>query len=91
MITGFLAPTAGTVTVDTHDIVQHPLKVKQRIGYLPEGAPAYPDMTPANFLDFIAQVRGFRGKEKRKRIDETIQTVNLESVLHQSPKGSSVA
>ncbi|MEN8219022.1 MAG: ABC transporter ATP-binding protein [Pseudomonadota bacterium] len=84
MITGFLNPTAGTVTVDGHEIVQHPLEVKQRIGYLPEGAPGYPDMTPANFLDFVAQVRGLRGKEKKRRIDETITTVNLENVLHQS-------
>jgi ABC-2 type transport system ATP-binding protein len=84
MITGFLNPTAGTVTIDGHDIIQHPLKVKQGIGYLPEGAPGYPDMTPANFLDFVAQVRGLRGKDKKRRIDETIKTVNLENVLHQS-------
>lgn len=84
MIAGFLTPTAGTATVDGHDIVQQPVKVKQRIGYLPEGAPAYPDMTPANFLNFVAQVRGLRGQEKLRRIDETIKTVNLESVIHQS-------
>jgi len=60
MITGFLTPSAGSVTVNGHDIVQNPLAVKQRIGYLPEGAPAYPDMTPASFLEFVAQVRGLR-------------------------------
>ena len=84
MITGFLTPTTGTVTVDRYDIVQQSLQVKRRIGYLPEGAPAYPDMTSANFLDFIAQVRGFRGKEKRHRVADTVTRVNLESVLHQS-------
>lgn len=84
MITGFLTPTTGTVTVDGYDIVQQSLQVKRRIGYLPEGAPAYPDMTVANFLDFIAQVRGFRGKEKHHRIADTVTRVNLESVLHQS-------
>jgi len=81
MITGFLTPTAGTVTVAGHDIVQKPLKVKQRLGYLPEGAAGYPDMTPANYLDFVAQIRGLRGQDKRRRIEDT---VNLESVLHQS-------
>jgi ABC-2 type transport system ATP-binding protein len=83
MITGFLTPTAGTVTVDGHEIVQKPLEVKRRIGYLPEGAPAYPDMTAANYLDFIAQVRGLRGQEKRNRIADTVTRVNLENVLHQ--------
>ncbi|MCK5524261.1 MAG: ATP-binding cassette domain-containing protein [Thiomargarita sp.] len=84
MITGFLTPTAGNVTVYGHDIVQKPLEVKQRIGYLPEGAPAYPDMTPASFLEFIAQIRGLRGEDKRSKIKETIKQVNLESVLYQS-------
>ncbi|MDM8569103.1 ATP-binding cassette domain-containing protein [Thiotrichales bacterium HSG1] len=84
MITGFLSPTSGTVTVDGFDITQNPLAVKRRIGYLPEGAPAYPDMTPASFLDFIAQIRGLTGKEKSNRIADTITRVNLESVLHQS-------
>ncbi|MDM8561852.1 ATP-binding cassette domain-containing protein, partial [Candidatus Marithioploca araucensis] len=84
MITGFLTPTAGNVTVYGHDIVQKPLEVKRRIGYLPEGAPAYPDMTPASFLEFIAQVRGLRGEDKRSKIKETIKQVNLESVLYQS-------
>ncbi len=84
MITGFLTPTAGDITVGQHHILQHPLEVKRRIGYLPEGAPGYPDMTPAHFLDFIAQVRGLRGQNKHRRINETIKQVNLESVLHQS-------
>jgi len=84
MITGFLTPTTGTVLVDGYDIVQQPIEVKRRIGYLPEGAPAYPDMTPAHFLEFIARVRGLKGATKRKRIDEIIETVNLQTVLHQS-------
>ncbi|MFK5970384.1 MAG: ABC transporter ATP-binding protein [Candidatus Marithrix sp.] len=83
MITGFLLPTSGTVTVDGFDIVQNPLAVKQKIGYLPEGAPAYPDMTPASFLDFIAQIRGLSGKEKSHRIADTVTRVNLEAVLYQ--------
>ncbi len=83
MITGFLTPTSGTVKVAGHDILQSPLSAKRRIGYLPEGAPTYPDMTSAQFLDFIAQIRGLQGLNKRKRLDEIIQRVNLESVLDQ--------
>ena len=83
MITGFLTPSAGTVIVDGHDIVQESLKGKQSLGYLPEGAPAYPDMTPASFLDFVAQVRGLRGAKKWQQIKSTIKQVNLESVINQ--------
>jgi len=84
MITGFLTPSVGSVTVNGHDIVQNPLAVKQRIGYLPEGAPAYPDMTPASFLEFVAQVRGLRGSDKQSRIEDTVKKVHLEGVLYQS-------
>lgn len=84
MITGFLTPTDGSVSIDGDDIVDHPIKVKQRLGYLPEGAPAYPDMTTIAFLDFIAQIRGFTGREKSRRVDETIQRVNLDKVVYQS-------
>ncbi len=83
MITGFLTPTAGTATVDGFDIMKQPLAAKRNIGYLPEGAPAYPDMTAWDFLDFIAEVRGFKGAEKTRRVQETIEKVNLSGVLHQ--------
>lgn len=83
MITGFLTPTSGTVTVDGYDITQQPLEVKRRIGYLPEGAPAYPDMTTADFLSFIADIRGLRGTKKRQRIADIVTQVNLNNVLHQ--------
>src|SRR5579885_1989778 len=68
MITGFLAPTAGTAVVCGHDVIQEPVAVKQKIGYLPEGAPAYPDMTPASFLRFIAGIRNLSGKDAEQRI-----------------------
>ncbi len=58
MVTGFLAPTAGTAVICGHDIQAQPLAAKRRIGYLPEGAPAYPDMNPAEFLGFIAMCAG---------------------------------
>lgn len=83
MITGFLTPDSGTVIIEGDDIALAPVAAKKRIGYLPEGAPLYADMTPAGFLNFIAEVRGFRGEEKRHRLDETIAKVNLEQVLGQ--------
>lgn len=84
IITGFLAPTAGRVTVDGHDIATDPIAVKSLIGYLPEGAPSYPDMTTLEFLDFIAEIRGFSGDEKRRRIDKVIAEVELGSVCHKT-------
>jgi gliding motility-associated transport system ATP-binding protein len=83
MITGFLAPTAGTAIVCGHDILKQPLKAKRQLGYLPEGAPAYPDMSAAEFLDFIAHIRGFRGAEARKRIAHVAELIHIADVLHQ--------
>jgi len=83
MITGFLTPTRGTIKMAGADIEQQPLAVKSRIGYLPEGAPAYADMTPLSFLEFIAEVRGYRGIDKNRRIAATVEQVNLAEVLHQ--------
>lgn len=83
MITGFLSPTSGTVSVGGFDISKNPLEVKKTIGYLPEGAPAYPDMTPFDFLNFIAEVRGFQGAEKQRRVNAAVDQVHLDDVLHQ--------
>ncbi|MGR8918559.1 MAG: ABC transporter ATP-binding protein [Gammaproteobacteria bacterium] len=83
MITGFLAPTAGRVSVAGHDIETAALAAKRRIGYLPEGAPAYGEMTPASFLDFIADVRGIGVAERAGRIEEVVGKIHLENVLHQ--------
>jgi ABC-2 type transport system ATP-binding protein len=82
MITGFLAPSGGKIHVDGMDVSRYPTQVKQRIGYLPEGAPAYGDMTVTGFLGFIADIRGYRGAEKQDRIQSAIQKVNLGSVIH---------
>lgn len=84
IITGFLAPTSGTVTVDGHDITENPIAVKALVGYLPEGAPSYPDMTVLDFLDFIAEIRGFTGQEKNRRIEQVINDVALGSVCEQT-------
>ena len=83
MVTGFLTPTSGTVTVCGHDIQTDPMGAKRKLGYLPEGAPAYPDMTPAAFLAFIADIRGLSGATKASRLAEVIGLVHLEGVLHQ--------
>ncbi|MBS0187307.1 MAG: ABC transporter ATP-binding protein [Planctomycetes bacterium] len=83
MVTGFLTPTSGTAVVCGHDVVDDPVGVKRAIGYLPEGAPNYPDMTPAAFLDFIGQVRGFAGAEKRRRIDAVVERVHIGGVMRQ--------
>ncbi|MBT6274602.1 MAG: ABC transporter ATP-binding protein [Chromatiales bacterium] len=83
MVTGFLSPDSGRVRIGGDDIVSAPIEAKSRIGYLPEGAPLYGDMTPAGLLDFIADIRGLRGARKRARIDEVIDRVNLGGVLTQ--------
>jgi ABC-2 type transport system ATP-binding protein len=84
MITGFLAPTSGSAVVCGHDVAKEPQAVKEKIGYLPEGAPAYPDMTPESFLNFIAEIRGLSGKVRRDRIDEVVSKVHLEGVMRQT-------
>jgi len=83
MITGFVTPTTGKVHVVGCDMDSDPITAKANIGYLPEGAPAYSDMTPISFLNFVADVRGLDSKTRRKRLDYVITTVHLESVLQQ--------
>jgi gliding motility-associated transport system ATP-binding protein len=83
MITGFVAPTAGTAIICGHDITTQAIAAKRHIGYLPEGAPAYPDMTPANFLHFIAHIRGFSGDEARRRIGRVVEMIRIAEVMHQ--------
>lgn len=82
MIAGFMSPTAGKILVDGLDVSEYPIEIKSRIGYLPEGAPAYGDMTTVAFLGFIAEIRGYRGKEKTERINTAIEKANLGSVVH---------
>ena len=84
MVTGFLTPTAGTAYVGGHDVTKAPLAVKRSIGYLPEGAPLYEDMTPAELLDFIANVRGLAGVKKQNAISKAADRINIEHVMHQS-------
>jgi ABC-2 type transport system ATP-binding protein len=84
MITGFIPPSAGAVTVGGFDIVEQPIPAKRLIGYLPENAPAYTDMTVHGFLNFAAEIRGLRGEAKKKAVHRAVEMCFLESVLHQS-------
>ncbi|MGJ8682059.1 ABC transporter ATP-binding protein [Paraglaciecola sp.] len=81
MITGFLPPSRGDIQVCDMSFANASLKIKQKIGYLPEGAPAYGEMTPLQFLSFIARIRGFKGAEKDNRIEKVIEQVELQEVL----------
>lgn len=84
IIAGYLAPTAGSVSVCGFDISRQAIKAKQRIGYLPEGAPSYPEMTPLSFLRFVAEVRGLAGATMRQRLDEVVGLLHLDGVLDQT-------
>jgi ABC-2 type transport system ATP-binding protein len=84
IIAGFVTPTAGRVTVSGFDVETQAIEAKSRIGYLPEGAPCYPEMTPLAFLRFVADVRGLTGAVRTKRLDEVIGLLHLGSVLEQS-------
>lgn len=83
MITGFLAPTSGTAYIGGYDILEQPIEAKKLLGYLPEGAPSYPDMTVKQFLSFIADVRGITSSDKEEKIADVVNKVSLQSVLFQ--------
>ncbi|MDD9810629.1 MAG: ABC transporter ATP-binding protein, partial [Gammaproteobacteria bacterium] len=83
MITGFLAPNAGSIHVAGFDVGAQPVQARRVTGYLPEGAPLYPDMTPAGLLDFVAGCRGYRAAERKQLVKETAARVNLDSVMFQ--------
>lgn len=84
MITGFLPPTSGTAVIGGDDIIGNSLAARRKIGYLPENAPAYPEMSVLGFLDFIADIRNFTGSDKTKRVEETLQRCFLNEVRHQT-------
>jgi len=84
IIAGFLPPTAGRALVCGFDVETQATDAKRRIGYLPEGAPIYPEMTPRSFLEFVADVRGLRGAHRGARLEEVYGLLHLEPVLEQS-------
>ena len=83
MIAGFLAPSSGSISVCGFDIENDPMRAKQSIGYLPEGAPAYGEMTPNRFLQFIADVRGLAGDYRKQRLGTVVEQLGLKKVLEQ--------
>lgn len=84
MITGFLPPTSGTAVIAGHDILENPIEARRNLGYLPENAPSYGDMTVEEFLAFIAAMRDFSGAEKSRRVDAAIEKCFLGGVRHQT-------
>ncbi len=84
MITGFLEPDRGGACICGHDVQLAPKLAKAQLGYVPEGAPAYGEMTAGSFLRFIAEVRGFRGDEITKRVGVAVERTGLEPVYHQT-------
>lgn len=85
MITGFVRPSSGTILVDGHNVQEHPVTIREKIGYLPENGPVYGEMTVQEFLNFIAEIRGFRDPlEKEEKIDRVCDLCRLNSVRHQS-------
>lgn len=84
MITGFLPPTSGTASICGHDIIEDPVAAKQCIGYLPENAPSYNNMTVTEFLNFIGKIRGFTGTDLKSKVDESIAKSRLEPVAGRS-------
>jgi ABC-2 type transport system ATP-binding protein len=85
MITGYVRPDSGTARVDGIDVMKDPVAVKRKIGYLPENAPAYPEMTVAEFLGFIAEIRGFRdGATRKAQVDRAVKLTHLATVRNQT-------
>jgi len=84
MVTGFIPPTAGRASVGGFDITEKPIEAKRLLGYLPENAPAYTDMTVNSFLGFCAEIRGLSGDAKKKAVNRAVEMCFLENVLHQS-------
>jgi ABC-2 type transport system ATP-binding protein len=84
MITGFVPPSEGEVSVGGFNMLEDPIPAKRLIGYLPENAPSYIDMTVLEFLKFAAELRGLRGEAKKRAVDRVVGACFLESVLHQS-------
>ncbi len=84
MITGFIPPSSGRVSVGGHDLNEDPIGAKRLIGYLPENAPSYTDMTVWQFLNFAGELRGFHGTARRDAVHRVIDTCFLNNVVHQS-------
>ncbi len=84
LITGFLPPSEGKIVIGGHDIENDGIAARSLIGYLPENAPAYPEMTVAGFLNFSAEIRGLRGRARKAAVDRVVELCFLEPVYYQT-------
>jgi ABC-2 type transport system ATP-binding protein len=84
MITGFIPPTSGRITIGGHDMLEDPLPAKRLIGYLPENAPGYADMTVNGFLNFAAELRGLQGDARKRAVGRAVELCFLQNVVHQT-------
>jgi ABC-2 type transport system ATP-binding protein len=84
MVTGFYPPSSGRITVGGHDAVENPIAAKRLIGYLPENAPGYADMTVHGFLNFAAELRGLQGEARKRAVHRVVELCFLENVLYQT-------
>jgi ABC-2 type transport system ATP-binding protein len=84
MIAGFITPTSGSASICGADVMTNPLAAKSALGYLPEGAPSYGEMTVGAFLDFVADLRQLSGERRRQRLDYVIGRLELENVYEQA-------
>jgi ABC-2 type transport system ATP-binding protein len=84
MLAGFVTPTSGRASICGHDVETDPLRAKASLGYLPEGAPSYGEMTVSQFLDFIADLRQLEGARRQERLSHVIDRLQLDKVLQQS-------
>jgi len=84
MVTGFIPPTSGRITIGAHAVVEAPIPAKRLFGYLPENAPGYADMTVRGFLSFAAELRGLTGDARKRAVGRAVEMCFLESVVDQS-------
>ena len=84
MITGFIPPTSGKISVGGHNMLEDPIPAKRLIGYLPENAPGYADMTVHGFLSFAAELRGIHGAARKQALSRAVELCFLENVLYQT-------
>jgi ABC-2 type transport system ATP-binding protein len=84
MLAGFIAPTSGSASICGHDVLEAPLAAKAALGYLPEGAPLYGEMSVRGFLNFIADLRGLEGERRSSRLAHVIDHLQLGGVLGQN-------
>ena len=80
ILTGYLSSTEGTVKVDGQDILEYPIEIKRKIGYLPENPPLYVDMTVSEYLSFVGEIKGIPPKVKKDKMNHIMETVGVQDV-----------